>query len=294
MERSKRLMAMSRTRKGSRVGSLPRKVIKAAVLPMGIVHPRRRGDVVVLLYHRVGSGGREIDLPADLFEEHLRILKQKDRILSLDDALTDEEGGVVLTFDDGFRDFDEQVVPLLERYQIPALLYLATGLVAQEDENASDDALTWPMLERAVATGLVTVGAHTHYHASLAEASEEEAAVEMRMSKELVEQRLGVACRHFAYPWSVASEGARRAAHDLFDTSALDSWKTNRRGALDRQRLGRIPILRSDGTMFFRAKTLGLLDHEAFAYRLARRGPWRSTDDLVASAPSRSAESDPR
>ena len=286
-------MTMSGGGGGRRVGSLPRKAIKAAMLPMGVVHPRRTGDVVLLLYHRVGAGRREIDLPAELFEEHLRILQRKDRVLSLDAALTDEEGGVVLTFDDGYRDFDEYVVPLLERYQVPALLYLATGLVAGNDEDASDDALNWPLLERAVATGLVTVGAHTHNHANLAEASEGEAAVEMRMSKELVEERLGVVCRHFAYPWSVGSEGARRAAGQLFDTSALDSWKTNRRGAIDRQRLGRIPIMRSDGTVFFRAKTLGLLDHEAFAYRLARRGPWRSNDDLVASGPSRWSEGGP-
>jgi peptidoglycan/xylan/chitin deacetylase (PgdA/CDA1 family) len=286
-------MSMSGGEEGRRVGSLPRKAIKAAVLPIGVLHPRRSGDVVVLLYHRVGAGGREIDLPADLFEEHLRILKRKDRILSLDAALTDEKGGVVLTFDDGYRDFDEYVVPLLERYQVPALLYLATGLVAGDHEDASADALTWPLLERVVATGLVTVGAHTHNHANLAEASEGEAAVEMRMSKELVEERLGVVCRHFAYPWSVSSEGARRAARHLFDTSALDSWKTNRRGAIDRHRLGRMPILRSDGTVFFRAKTLGLLDHEAFAYRLARRGPWRSNADLVASGPSRWSEGRP-
>jgi peptidoglycan/xylan/chitin deacetylase (PgdA/CDA1 family) len=258
------------------------------MLPLGILRPRRAGDVVILLYHRVGEGGREIDLPADLFEEHLRILTGKERVLSLDAALTDEEGGVVLTIDDGYRDFDEHVLPLLERYQVPALLYLATGLVAERDGDAGDEALTWPMLERAVATGLVTVGAHTHNHANLADASEEEAGVEMRMSKELVEQRLGVVCRHFAYPWSVASDGARRAADQLFDTAALDSWKTNRRGAVDPQRLGRIPILRSDGTMFFRAKTRGLLDHEALAYRVMRRGPWRANDDLVASRPLRS------
>jgi len=280
-------MTTSDTRRGRRVGSLPRKAIKAAVLPMGVLRPRRPGDVVVLLYHRIGTGDRQIDLPADLFEEHLRILKRKDRILSLDSALSDEEGGVVLTFDDGYRDFDEHVVPLLDRYQVPALLYLATGLVAGIDEDLGKDVLTWPMLERAVSTGLVTVGAHTHNHTSLAEASEGEAAVEMRMSKDLIEQRLGVVCRHFAYPWSVGSAGARRAARHLFDSSALDSWKTNRRGAIDPQRLGRTPILRSDGIRFFRAKTLGLLDFEAIAYRLARRGPWRANDELVAARPPR-------
>jgi peptidoglycan/xylan/chitin deacetylase (PgdA/CDA1 family) len=287
-----REMTNPRTGGTKRFESLIRKSVKAAMLPVGAVHPRREGDVVVLLYHRVGSGSREIDLPLDLFEDQLRLLKRKDRILSLEDALIDEEGGVVVTFDDGYRDFHEHVLPLLERFEIPGLLYLATGFVAGEDRDAGDQALTWLMLERAVATGLVTIGAHTHRHANLAETSEAEAQAEMRKNKELVEHRLGVACRHFAYPWGVASDGARRAAEGLFETSALDSWKTNRRGAIDRQRLGRIPILRSDGTIFFRAKTRGLLDSEAIAYRLLRRGPWRPGEELSDPPSSAMAGSD--
>ena len=39
---------------GRRVGSLPRKAIKAAMLPFGVLRPRRTGDVVVLFYHRIG------------------------------------------------------------------------------------------------------------------------------------------------------------------------------------------------------------------------------------------------
>jgi peptidoglycan/xylan/chitin deacetylase (PgdA/CDA1 family) len=276
-----------RSRGPRRLHSLTRKGVKSAMLPVGALHPRREGDVVVLLYHRVGVGDREIDMPIELFEQQLRLLRRKDRILSLDGALDDEQGGVVVTFDDGYRDFYDHVLPLLERWSIPATLYLATGFVAGEDLDAGEQALTWPMVERAVATGLVTIGAHTHHHANLAQASEAEAETEMRRNKELVEQRLNVPCKHFAYPWSIASQGARRAAGSLFESSALDSWKTNRRGAIDPQRLGRIPILRSDGKAFFRAKTRGLLDSEAIAYKLLRRGPWRPSDELTDfSAPA--------
>jgi peptidoglycan/xylan/chitin deacetylase (PgdA/CDA1 family) len=98
---------------------------------------------------------------------------------------------------------------------------------------------------------------------------------EMRRSKELIEDHLQVPCRHFAYPWGVGSAAADRAARRLFDTAALDSWKTNRRGRIDRHRLGRTPVLRSDGGgVYFRARTLGLLDGEALVYRALGRGPW--------------------
>jgi peptidoglycan/xylan/chitin deacetylase (PgdA/CDA1 family) len=257
--------------------SLARKAVKAAVLPGGVVTRRRPGDVVILLYHRVAGLGGEIDTPPALFERQLADLAEHERVLTLDQALDgDAGGGVVVTVDDGYRDFSDTVVPLLHRYRVPALLYLVTGLVAGEGPGPDDpDALTWAQLAEAVATGLVAVGAHTHGHTDLSRASQRVCRDEMTRSKELVEDRLGMACRHFAYPWAVASPTADRVARQLFDSAALDAWRSNRAGEIDPWRLGRTPVLASDGMAFFRAKVKGRLDGEALAYRLLGRGPWR-------------------
>ena len=58
---------------------------------------------------------------------------------------------------------------------------------------------------------------------------------------------------------------------------AMSTWRTNRAGRVDPFRLGRIPILQSDGTFFFRRKAAGQLDSEALVYRAMRRGPWGRT-----------------
>jgi len=255
---------------------LLRKVAKAAVLPAGVATRRRSGDVVILLYHRVGAGEREIDLPLVLFQRHLAYLAGRDRVVSLDEALA-EGDGVVLTFDDGYRDFHDHVLPLLVRHQLPAVLYLSTGLVDGEGGRGDGEALSWSQLREVVATGLVTVGSHTHTHADLSRAGERKAEEEMRRSKELIEDRLGVACRHFAYPGAVGSPAADRAARRLFASAAWDAWRTNRRGRIEPFRLGRTPVLHSDGMVFFRAKARGMLDAEALAYRALRRGPWRAS-----------------
>jgi peptidoglycan/xylan/chitin deacetylase (PgdA/CDA1 family) len=257
--------------------SLARKAVKAAVLPGGILTRRREGDVVILLYHRVVGLGGEIDTPPALFERQLAALAAGERVLTLDQALDPAAGGgVVVTVDDGYRDFHDTVLPLLVRYRVPTLLYLATGLVAGEGTGPGDpDALTWSQLAEAVSTGLVSVGAHTHGHTDLSRATEQVCRDEMARSRELVEDRLGVACRHFAYPWAVASPTADRVARELFDTAALDAWRSNRAGAVDPWRLGRTPVLASDGMAFFKAKVKGRLDGEALAYRLLGRGPWR-------------------
>jgi peptidoglycan/xylan/chitin deacetylase (PgdA/CDA1 family) len=264
---------------GAGTTTLVRKGVKVAVLPFGLLDRRRPGDVLILVYHRVGTGEREVDLPTRVFERQLAGLASTATVRSLDDALTGVEGGVVITVDDGYRDFHEYVLPLLVGHRLPALLYLATGLVDGDDgyQDPSEEALSWPMLREAVDTGFVTVGSHTHVHADLSRTSEEAAEEELRRSKGLIEDNLQMPCRHFAYPWGVASAGADRAARRLFETAALDAWRTNRRGRIDPHRLGRTPVLRSDGHgVFFRAKTRGLLDQEAVAYRLLRRGPWRA------------------
>lgn len=257
------------------VMTLARKASKATLTPLGWPARRRRGDVVVLLYHRVGPGASEIELAPDVLEHQLQDLVATERVLTLDDVLAgDPDGGVVVTFDDGYRDFHDSVLPLLAKYRVPAVLYLATGLVANGAGASPADALTWTQLREAVGTGLVTVGSHTHGHVDLSKTDETGAEDEMRRSKDLIEDHLGKACEHFAYPWAVGSPAADRAARRLFRTAALDAWKTNRAERIDPYRIGRVPILRSDGRFFFRRKMRGELDTEAWLYRALGRGPW--------------------
>jgi peptidoglycan/xylan/chitin deacetylase (PgdA/CDA1 family) len=257
------------------LSTFARRSVKAAALPLGVAGMRRPRDIIILLYHRVGVGDREIDLHVRDFDRQVEFLAAHEPVKRLTDAVRgDGTGGVVVTVDDGYRDFHEHVLPILDRYQVPALLYLATGLVANGAGPVDPDALTWTQLAEAVSTGLVDVGAHTHGHVDLSRAPERVANEEMRRSKELVEDTLGIPCTHFAYPWAVGSVAADGVARRLFDTAALGAWQTNRSGRTDLHRLGRVPVLRSDGATFFRAKVKGLLNGEAVAYRLARRGPW--------------------
>jgi peptidoglycan/xylan/chitin deacetylase (PgdA/CDA1 family) len=253
--------------------TMARITAKVGILPLGVAGRRRPRDVVILGYHRVGVGRSEIDMPASVFERQLDLLASRGEVRSLDDALRDG-GGVVISFDDGTRDFYERVLPLLIERHLPAVLYLATAMPDDPEPLALGPGVSWSMLAESVQTGLVTVGSHTHTHADLARASEIEAEEEMRRSKELIEDRLGTACRHFAYPWGVGSAAADSVARRLYETAAIDGWRTNRWGAIDPHRLGRTPILRSDGTVFFRIKVRGMLDSERYLYRLARRGPW--------------------
>jgi peptidoglycan/xylan/chitin deacetylase (PgdA/CDA1 family) len=247
---------------------------------------RRPGDLVILLYHRIGGDGRRPAVPVDAFESQLVSLVRRDRILSLDAALADRRGGVVISIDDGYRDLYENALPLLVRYHVPAVLYLTTGFVADDATLRIDrgDALSWSQLREAVATGLITVGAHTHTHANLAYSPENVIEDEMRRSQSLIEDRLGVVCRHFAYPYGEVSPAADRAARRLFDSAALAEG-TNRVGRIDPYRLGRTHVDMSDTWRSFRAKSIGRALTDSWVYRAYSARPfYRGKNDGYTSS----------
>ena len=247
--------------------SAVRTAVKVAAFPAGIMANREHSDVVVLLYHRIGTGSSQIETSPTSFDRQMAWLGGTGRVRSLDQVLRGS-GGVVVSFDDGTRDFVETAMPILIHHGIPAALYLATGEVGGAGPS-------WAALRDAVATDLITIGSHTHDHVDLSRAEPKSAYAQMRLSKELIERHLGVACRDFAYPFAVGSSAAEAIARRLFRSSVVDAWRTNRR-PFDPHRIGRVPILRDDGFAFFRAKARGRLDAEGVAYRVARRGPWRS------------------
>ena len=112
-------------------------------------------------------------MPVAQFRRQMAHLAARADIVDIDDALTrlaasEPAVGIALTFDDGTADFCDQVLPVLVEYQLPATLYVATGFLDGEVPLPDHGvALSWNGVREAVATGLVTVGAHTHNHVLL-------------------------------------------------------------------------------------------------------------------------------
>lgn len=87
--------------------------------------------VLVLMYHRINNqvGQKLAGLTVSVsdFEEQLLYYKQKFQILRLEENWTSlSKTGLVLTFDDGYADNFYNALPLLEKHNIPATIFVTT------------------------------------------------------------------------------------------------------------------------------------------------------------------------
>jgi peptidoglycan/xylan/chitin deacetylase (PgdA/CDA1 family) len=250
------------------VPNLIRRGLKRSAYVADSVRPPRPG-VVVLIYHRVGAAsGLEVDLPLDRFRAQMALLASSGRVRTLDTALEELSGDppeasvgppIVITFDDGTADFADAALPVLIEHQLPVTLYVSTDFVDRGRPFPHDGTpLSWPALAEAQATGLVTVGSHTHTHALLDRLSENAIAEELDRADDLIADHLGVRPQHFAYPKAVPGSGSADAAvRRRYRSAALAGTRPNPYGRTDPFRLSRSPIQVSDAQRYFLAKIAG-------------------------------------
>lgn len=225
--------------------------LKRALLATGHYHrtlrARRFPGVAVLCYHaiRPASAGAMpfagLHVTAEEFEGHCRFLREACDPIGLDAWPLDRPPSVarpvLVTFDDGYQSVLDVALPILERWQIPAVVFLATGAIAtgrsfwydalalEAGEAAVGEAFdlgasAWrarveslaavhadapPPLGiagvAALARAGVALGAHTVSHPRLAELPRAEQEAEIAESCAQVTAWSGAAPAAFAYPF---------------------------------------------------------------------------------------------
>ena len=118
--------------------------------------------------------------------------------------------------------------------------------------SVADDfrALNWEMLSEMITNG-ITVGSHTKSHALLANENRIKVLDELRGSRELLENRLNIKVRHFAYPdgrFNAANiEAVEAAGFQYAYTTCMHQDKTHSRLTIPRRVLWENSCLNSFG-----------------------------------------------
>jgi peptidoglycan/xylan/chitin deacetylase (PgdA/CDA1 family) len=120
---------------------------------------------------------------------------------------------VIITFDDGFKDCIDYVVPILQARGFTAVFYLIAGLIGNTSRWLAERGIElpiidWPTARKLKAAGF-QCGAHSLNHTSLTHISTVACHDELRKSRLLLEDHLGHEVRHMAYPFGCFNETVR-------------------------------------------------------------------------------------
>ena len=129
-----------------------------------------RPGVTVLCYHHVGpyiqTGplANKYTVTPGTLRAHFDFLKENGyRMVSVEEYIRYNRGeislperSVLLTFDDAYASFYEQVYPLLQEYRYPALLAMV-GIWQEAPPDEPDRILTWRQAREMEKSGLVEI-----------------------------------------------------------------------------------------------------------------------------------------
>lgn len=171
----------------------------------------------ILMYHRVAPEG-----PAPLdqwrqtpeaFDEQLAYLKaQGYETVTFAEWRAARKASrplpgkrVMITFDDGFADFEEYALPVLQRHGFTATIFLPTDLIghaATWDSWAGEPLklMDWDAARRLQAAG-IEFGSHAASHPHLTEVPPAQVVAEAYRSRGALQRELGIVAESIAYPF---------------------------------------------------------------------------------------------
>jgi len=268
-----------------------RTFFKYLLVPLGIIYNlfhKQKDEVLILMYHRVDDTvKKELAVSRRSFCWHMNYLdKMSYKVITMDDvyAMITQNAikgkHVVISFDDGYLDYYTNAYPILKKYNFPSTLYLCPGYIGtdkkywwdQDEENAR--IMNWQHIFRLGGEDLVEFGSHTMNHIDMDQLALTDMEKELKLSKKLLEDKLGRPVRHFAYPRGIYTRAGEEMIRRYYDTAVLISngIRVNKKCSTEHiHTLKRIPVLRSDGRLLFAARLKGWLVAEEYIKRVLGR-----------------------
>ena len=258
---------------------LDREIAVRIARPLGL--GRREGvpAVSILMYHSVDDSGMdptlhpyyEITTRPGTFRAQMEQLETEGyRVVPLrrlEEALAAPESkdgkSVVLTFDDGYRDFLLNAHPVLKERRFPSSLFIPTALAGSR--LGEREYLDWREIRLLSEEG-VGIGSHSVRHARLREMDDEGISREVVDSMREIEDKVGVPVDTFSFPYAFPqgdrefTERFRALLEKAGIRRCLTTIVGRTRSGDDPFFLKRIPVNEHDDPALFRAKLEGAYD----------------------------------
>jgi peptidoglycan/xylan/chitin deacetylase (PgdA/CDA1 family)/2-polyprenyl-3-methyl-5-hydroxy-6-metoxy-1,4-benzoquinol methylase len=255
----------------------------------------------ILMYHSIADDGPQSLAPYRVspaaFAEQMAFLKRENFhcmtiaqwLGCLNGDPPPHERSVILTFDDGYRDFFENAWPVLERNGFTATVFVVTGKaggVADWDEHgeAPLPLMSWDQLRILSAKG-VEIGGHSTSHWDLTTVSMRDVARDGEKAREDLQRELGLDVTIMAYPWGRRDADVGMMLAGVGYRAAVTTYGGRSRPGDDLMSLPRIEVFGNDSLAEFAAKVLDaseLADTETADDELAAEAPVASSAEVVS------------
>ncbi|MGO9531632.1 MAG: polysaccharide deacetylase family protein [Syntrophobacteraceae bacterium] len=241
------------------------------------------------MYHSVSNSKEKYKHPyyhtnisPEIFEQHMRFLAGNEySVVSIGEAVkilenpvvsnahpseTVSNKRVVITFDDGFRDFYTNAFPILQKYGFTSTVFIPTGFIDDRGRLLNEkECMSWTEILELQKKG-VSFGTHSVNHSNFEYLSRKEIEYEIKHAKHVAESKIGCFIESFSYPYAYPETD-----HDLVKfmktilfESGYENAVTTRIGSAsfkpDRYALKRLPVNTQDDIRFLRAKIEGGYD----------------------------------
>jgi peptidoglycan/xylan/chitin deacetylase (PgdA/CDA1 family) len=124
----------------------------------------------ILTYHSLDTSGSVISVAPDLFRRQIECLLERNTLIVPLQQVFETPGSVALTFDDGFENFFRYAVPVLEKYNLAATVFVVSGYCGRLNNWPGQPKsgipvlplMTWDHLRQLPEN--IEIGAHTVNH----------------------------------------------------------------------------------------------------------------------------------
>lgn len=221
---------------------------------------------VIIMYHSVGSKdtalddyGPKLNVLPYAFYKQMKFLKDHNyKVIPLADFIERIARGeriphktIAITFDDGLKNNFTCAYPVLEKYGLPAIIFIPPDYVGKEKY------LTWNEIKTMQANN-ISIGSHTMSQAWLPDLDEDSIRRELVDSKRVLEQITGYPVNTLSYPSGAFDDRVKTIAMEAGYIGAVSTNPGRKQPKNDPYALKRIRIsMTSDNLLVFWIETSG-------------------------------------
>lgn len=231
-------------------------------------------NIPILMYHSISDDPEQshpyyhINTSSAIFDAHMHYLRDNNySVINLNElenyfTANNPTKYVVITFDDGFRDFYTSAYPILKKYGFSATVFLPTGFIqANRASFKGKECMTWDEVQHASRDGII-FGSHTVTHPQLKNLSEKEIEHEIKSSKERIEDNIGITIDSFSYPYAFPEDkefgiNLRNLLIKYGYANGVSTKIGTANKSQDEYFYSRLPANSDDDDLFFEAKLHG-------------------------------------